>query len=86
MGAGNQRRYNNLTCFETFPFPRGLTPDVPAADYASDPRAIAIADAAKRLNELRTGLTRPTSRAASPRWCPAIQTACCPSVTKPPPS
>ena len=31
--------------FETFPFPEGLTPDIPAADYADDPRAQKIAAA-----------------------------------------
>ena len=46
-------RYTPTTTFETFPFPEGLSPDVPAADYADDPRAIAIADAARRLVELR---------------------------------
>ena len=45
--------YTPSTTFETFPFPAGLTPDVPAADYAGDPRASAIADAARRLVELR---------------------------------
>ena len=46
-------RYTPTTAFETFPFPEGLSPDVPAADYADDPRAIAIAEAARRLTELR---------------------------------
>ncbi len=46
-------RYTPTTTFETFPFPNGLSPDVPAADYAEDPRAIAIAEAARRLVELR---------------------------------
>ncbi|MFG1426778.1 class I SAM-dependent DNA methyltransferase [Roseixanthobacter glucoisosaccharinicivorans] len=59
MGVGNQRRYNNLTCFETFPFPEGLTPNIPAADYADDPRAMAIAKAAARLNELRENWLNP---------------------------
>ena len=36
-------RYTPSTTFETFPFPAGLTPDVPAADYEGDPRAVAIA-------------------------------------------
>ena len=39
--------------FETFPFPDGLSPDISAADRAADPRAVAIADAARRLVELR---------------------------------
>ena len=35
------------------PSPEGLTPDIPAAAYAADPRAIAIAEAAAELNRLR---------------------------------
>ena len=46
-------RYTPSTTFETFPFPEGLTPDIPAEQYADDPRAQKIAAAAKRLNELR---------------------------------
>jgi hypothetical protein len=45
--------YTPSTTFETFPFPEGLTPDIPAADYAADPRAQTIAEAAEQLNELR---------------------------------
>lgn len=52
-------RYTPTTTFETFPFPDGLTPDIPAEQYADDPRAIAIADAAKRLNELRENWLNP---------------------------
>ena len=37
-------RYTPSTTFETFPFPDGLTPDIPAADYAGDPRSPAPAD------------------------------------------
>ena len=32
-------RYTPTTTFQTFPFPEGLTPDVPARDYANDLRA-----------------------------------------------
>ena len=46
-------RYTPTTTFETFPFPEGLTPDVPASDYADDPQATAIAEAARRLVRLR---------------------------------
>ena len=35
-------RYTPSTTFETFPFPAGLTPEVPAADYEGNPRAAAI--------------------------------------------
>jgi type II restriction/modification system DNA methylase subunit YeeA len=59
MGVGNQRRYNNSTVFETFPFPEGLTPDIPAAAYANDPRAQAVAAAAARLNALREAWLNP---------------------------
>jgi type II restriction/modification system DNA methylase subunit YeeA len=59
LGVGNDPRYTPTTCFETFPFPEGLAPNIPAADYASDPRAIAIAKAAARLNELRENWLNP---------------------------
>ncbi|MGH7007153.1 MAG: type IIL restriction-modification enzyme MmeI, partial [Stellaceae bacterium] len=52
-------RYTPSTTFETFPFPEGLTPNVPAAAYANDPCAIAIAEAAKRLDELRRNWLNP---------------------------
>ena len=38
-------RYTPTTTFETYPFPEGLSPDVPAADRAEDPRAAAVAAA-----------------------------------------
>ena len=53
LGKGNDPRYTPTTTFRTFPFPDGLTPDISAAEYAQDPRAVAIADAARRLVELR---------------------------------
>ncbi|HAS51952.1 MAG TPA: class I SAM-dependent DNA methyltransferase, partial [Gammaproteobacteria bacterium] len=56
---GSGPRYTPTTCFETFPFPAGLTPNIPAADYADDPRAQAIADAARKLNELRENWLNP---------------------------
>lgn len=52
-------RYTPSTTFETFPFPQGLTPDIPAANYVGDPRAVAIAEAARRLNELRENWLNP---------------------------
>ena len=58
----NRPRYTPTTTFETFPFPKGLAPDIPAADYANDPRAIAIAEAARRLVELRDRWLNP------PEW------------------
>jgi type II restriction/modification system DNA methylase subunit YeeA len=52
-GVGNDPTYNARSVFETFSSPLGLTPDIPAADYASDPIAMAIADAARSLDEMR---------------------------------
>lgn len=55
-------RYTHTTCFETFPFPKGLTPNIPAAAYAGDQRAQAIARAAKALIKLRDHYINP------PEW------------------
>lgn len=52
-------RYTHTSVFATFPFPEGLTPNIPAADYAEDPRAKAVADVAARLNELRESWLNP---------------------------
>jgi len=66
LGKGNDPRYTPTTCFETFPFPAGLTPNLPASHYADDPRAQAIADAARKLNELRENWLNP------PQWVDRI--------------
>lgn len=55
-------RYTPSTTFETFPFPEGLTPNIPAADYAGDPRAQKIAAAAARLNERRENWLNPADQ------------------------
>ena len=55
-------RYTPTTTFETFLFPEGLSPNIPAADYAEDPRAVAIAEAARRLTTLRDRWLNP------PEW------------------
>ena len=55
-------RYTPTTTFETFPFPDGLSPHIPAPEYAEDPRAIAIEDAARHLVELRDRWLNP------PEW------------------
>ena len=55
-------RYTSSTTFETFPFPPGLAPDIPAADFAADPRAVAVALEAQRLVELRDRWLNP------PEW------------------
>ena len=53
LGKGNDPRYTPTTTFETFPFPEGLSPDVLASAYADNPKAAAIAEAARRLVSLR---------------------------------
>ena len=58
-GVGNDPTYNRESVFGTFPFPEGLTPNIPAAAYAHDPRAVAITEAARRLNELREAWLNP---------------------------
>ena len=59
---GATPRYTPTTTFETFPFPEGLSPDISASDYANDPRAVAIAEAARRLVTLRDRWLNP------PEW------------------
>lgn len=53
LGVGNDSRYTSSTTFETFPFPSGMTPDVPSSSYSTNPVAQKIAVAAARLYELR---------------------------------
>ena len=55
-------RYTLTTTFDTFPFPDGLTPNVAAADYKDDPRAVAVAEAARELVTLRDQWINP------PEW------------------
>jgi type II restriction/modification system DNA methylase subunit YeeA len=59
LGVGNDPRYTPTTTFETFPFPEGLTPNLPASAYAADPRARAIAEAARALHEKREAWLNP---------------------------
>ncbi len=82
MGKGNDPRYTPTTCFETFPFPAGLTPADTAhqrtepldggacmpADLPPDVRdhAAAIARAAHRLVALRDAWLNP------PEWTERI--------------
>lgn len=54
LGVGNDPRYTPTTCFETFPFPR---PD--------DEQRTAIAEAARRLDELRRGWLNPPDASES---------------------
>jgi type II restriction/modification system DNA methylase subunit YeeA len=59
IGAGNDPTYATTSVYQTFPFPEGLTPNIPAADYATDPRAVKIATIATRLNKLRENWLNP---------------------------
>jgi type II restriction/modification system DNA methylase subunit YeeA len=52
-------RYTSTTTFETFPFPKNLTLDIPAKNYADDPNAVAIARAARHLDEVRNAWLNP---------------------------
>jgi hypothetical protein len=53
-------RYTSTTSFQTFPFPPELTPNIPAEQYAENVRAIPIAIAAERLNEMRENWLNPS--------------------------
>ena len=48
-GVGNDPTYNATVCFETFPFPIGLSPASSAESYANDIAAQLIAQAAQAL-------------------------------------
>ena len=56
---GGRPTYNNKTCFETFPFPAGLTLDRPASAHEGDQRATAIAIAARKLTTARDSWLNP---------------------------
>lgn len=60
LGVGNDPRYTPTTCFDTFPFPVGMTPADTAAGAPTGPLAEAIASAAQRLNTLRENWLSPT--------------------------
>jgi type II restriction/modification system DNA methylase subunit YeeA len=69
LGKGNDPRYTPTTCFETFPFPEGLSPNRTTLTPTPLPEgeglnlhAPAIAEAARRLNELRENWLNP------PEW------------------
>ncbi|MDR1708672.1 MAG: N-6 DNA methylase, partial [Candidatus Accumulibacter sp.] len=60
MGVGNDPRYTPTTCFETFPFPTGLTPL--DSRFRGNDDEYGIAEAARKLNELRENWLNP------PQW------------------
>ena len=55
-GIGNDPTYNNTTCFETYPFP---WPPGQEPSEADDPRVLAIAAAARQLDQFRTAWLNP---------------------------
>jgi type II restriction/modification system DNA methylase subunit YeeA len=65
---GGRPTYNAKSCFETFPFPNGLTPNRAPSDFAN-PVATEIAEAARKLNELRDIWLNP------PEWTDWVSTA-----------
>jgi type II restriction/modification system DNA methylase subunit YeeA len=56
---GGRPTYAIATCFETFPFPEGMTPRDSANETPSGQNAERIATAARRLNELRDNWLNP---------------------------
>jgi len=60
-GVGNDPTYNAASCFETFPFPEGLTPNLKPEAF-TNPAAPAIAKAARELVRLRDNWLNP------PEW------------------
>lgn len=58
LGVGNDPRYTPSTTFETFPFPKGLEPNLPVSGY-NNPHAGDIAKAAQNLNQLRENWLNP---------------------------
>lgn len=65
MGVGNQGRYNATRTFLTFPFPVGLSPDLPATVHAEGTPGHAIAAAAAALNTQRENWLNPSNLAHS---------------------
>jgi hypothetical protein len=58
-GVGNDPQYTPRMGFETFAFPPDLAPDRSTAEHADADRAIVIAAAARRLDELRNAWLNP---------------------------
>lgn len=65
LGVGNDPRYTPSTTFETYPFPPGLEPDLDSSSYDNE-FAEEIAEAARKLNELRENWLNP------PGWVEAV--------------
>jgi type II restriction/modification system DNA methylase subunit YeeA len=59
-GVGNDPQYTPSAGFETFPFPEGLTPDVPVVELEHVQRAGSISAAAVALDRMRVAWLNPT--------------------------
>lgn len=59
LGVGNDPRYTPTTCFSTFSFPDGMSPNVSPADFKPKKLANDIAEAAEYLNRLRENWLNP---------------------------
>jgi type II restriction/modification system DNA methylase subunit YeeA len=59
-GVGNDPQYTPTSGFETFPFPKGLEPNLSLEERATNPHFAAIAKAANRLEELRINWLNPS--------------------------
>jgi type II restriction/modification system DNA methylase subunit YeeA len=59
LGVGNDPRYTPSTTFETFPFPKGMSPEILAVNHALSPHAGRVSAAARRLDELRNNWLNP---------------------------
>ena len=46
--------------FDTFPFPADLLPNIPSKQFATNPTAVKIAEAAANFNSLRENWLNPT--------------------------
>ena len=53
-------RYTPSTTFETFPFPVGMTPDLPVVQLEANPAAQVVAEAARKLDRLRSAWLNPS--------------------------
>ena len=59
LGVGNDPRYTPTTCFETFPFPEGMTPKNTKLGVPDSSAAKTIEGVAKNLDELRKNWLNP---------------------------
>lgn len=66
-GVGDDPTYDHLTVFETFPFPKGITPNIDANIIKKNPRAKRIAEIAKKLDDYRFRWLNP------PEWIAPVR-------------